>query len=660
MHGNGDCFTGYASIDKPWLKTVSIGSYNKDVCKKTAYDLAFERAQGYENYNVYNFYGRKIKTHQFFKEIDEICRAYTGIGVKKNDIVFMIGLNTPEMYKSLYALNRLGVITEWFNPQGMTDNLLREHLIENNVRYIFSIDIMYENVKRAIDGTNVEKVIINSILDSLPPFMSVGYYLTTFGLDWLSNLSAIQEYALSTNNQELMNRISFSTKLVTSIKEKAIQDKVALKTAFYKRKDVDERFIDWNIFIGYGKNIKNIIVPEYEFDKTTMIIHTGGTTGPIKRVKVNDYAINSAPYQISLMPNTFQPGDSLCQLVPPIVAWSLESIHCARYFNMMSNLIATYDRKEFIDIVLKYKSNHYFTVPSFVKMLKEEENRLEGKSLKFIKTIFHGGEGISEQDDREIDRILLEHGSKIKNANGFGQNEEFGGFIVNIQNPSDEKIYGNCGVPLAGNEFIIYDLEHGTELPYGPDENGNYRVGELLLSGPSIMQGYTGKDAYLNDKVFIKYKNKVYVDTGDQAYCDENGRMHYVTREQRIIRTQAGKVFVNVLESLISEIPEVNECCVVKMPDEKNVAKPCCIIVLNKNITEDRVDQIIKNVVEIVEEATKKMYTFYEPGSYIFRRKKLPITSFGKIAFRELEKEVEEEYFNNGNQMKKIIKRLDL
>lgn len=356
------------------------------------------------------------------------------------------------------------------------------------------------------------------------------------------------------------------------------------------------------------------------------------------------------------MPNSFKAGDSLLQITPPMVAWSLESIHAAMFFNMTLNMIASYDRNEFAKIILNTKSNHYFTVPSFVKRIKEDPI-MRNKDLSFIKTIFHGGEGIDIEDDKQIDYVLEAGGSPTKSALGYGQNEEFAGFFVNLHIPDTEKVYGTCGVPLAGNDYLIYDLENKCELPYGKDEKGNNRIGALLVSGPSTMIGYIGDDAYLNEKTILNIDGKKYIDTGDLAYADENGRMFYYTREQRIIRTQQGKIFVNVIENLLAQIEEIQECCVVKMPDAENVATASCHIVLKdpyRAMVDSPENELVQKIISEIESKTKEMYTYYVPSSYRFRSNLLPLTAFGKVAYKVLEDENTKEYGACGSKIEKI------
>lgn len=659
------------SIDKPYLKHMPKFVYNQDEAKKTAMQFILESAQkhsaNYRSLPAFNFYGKVFSHGTFFDVSNIVGNAFLNAGVNRDDVVPMFCLNTPETFEAMYGLNDSGIATEWFNPSVVSKELLHDYLVKNKTKCLVIIDMMYPVVKEAIKDTNVEHVIVTSVMDSFPHKTNLAYQLQVFGLNKiisnpyykhilkeiegnipsereLENLSIDDQRKVLKKYQELLLKLDSYVK----------KEKIMAKASFYKDDDKDNRFILWNDFLKeYGElNFNNR--EKYQDGKIKFIVHTGGTTGPAKKVAMTDLACNTPIYQTTLMPMVdYNYEDSFCQLCPPMVAYSLEGMHLARYYQMYTHLIATYDRNEFPNIVLKTKANHYFTVPSFLKTLVEDPKWAK-KDFSFIKSVQHGGEAIDADIDETVDKII-----NGKSRHGYGQNEEFGGVIFNYDIPGVEKKYGTCGFPLAGSDYIVINKETKEELPYGKDEDGNYHVGEFLLATDASMLSYIGEAKEVNEKTIVYRDGKKYIDTGDEAYIDEEGRLCFVSRDERIIRTQNGKIFVNVLENIINNIPEVLECCVVKSPHPNNVAEASCHIVLKEEYFNENLDETIEKIIKIVEEKTKMMYYYYIPGTYEFRSDRLPLTPFGKTAFRELEKENEIEYQNNNEKaLKKVrIKR---
>lgn len=663
--------TGYTSIDKPYRKILPENSYNAEYCRKTAFDMIFQSPAYNADSPAFDYYGKIIKNSFFKENVEKTHIAFSNMGVKDSDIVFMMCLNTPEMIYSLYGLNKLGAVSEWFSPTAISAEMLKQYIIENNIKTMVIIDIMYPIVKEAIKGTKVEHVVVTSVKDSFDLPHKLIYTTQVEGINLILQNSFIKKKIAelknsmgnsrddNSNQEQKEKEISKLESLLLKLEMYADKQKIKGKASYYAEKGHDSRFISWNEFINkYYNNVSNVLDCKYKDDKIAMIVHTGGTTGPVKRVGMTNYNINSAIYQSTITPINMSFNDTFCQIIPPIVAWSLEGIHTSRYYNMKTHLICTYDRNEFVPIMLKTKANHYFTVPSFVKTIIDNP-LLEGKDLNFVKTINHGGEAFSVSDDQKVDETLKKHNCSIKTQFGYGQNEEFGCFTINLDIPGEEKDYSCCGVPFPGNDYIIIDLDTKEELKYGKNEDGTYNIGELLVSGPTTMQGYIGKDEDKNQETIIYINGKKYIDTGDQAYVDDKGKLWYYTRNKRIIRTQDGKIFTNVIENILNSIPEIEESCVVASPHPSKVKEASCHIVLKKecySLPEDEIKKIITRIIETVEEATKKMYTYYIPGTYEFRNEKLPLTSFGKTDFLKIEAENQREYEENGGKALKKIR----
>ena len=174
------------------------------------------------------------------------------------------------------------------------------------------------------------------------------------------------------------------------------------------------------------------------------------------------------------------------------------------------------------------------------------------------------------------------------------------------------------------------------------------------------MKGYIGDASKENEKTIKYIHGKKYINTGDVTYIDEDGRIGEIIREGRIIRTQDGKIFTTILESILESIPEIKESVVVEAPNPTKVKEASCHIVLKEEYrTEEKLKPTIKKIINIMEEKTNKMYTYYVPGTYQFRFDDLPRTaSMDKKDVKKLEKENIEEYEENGSKPLKKIRIL--
>ena len=63
-----------------------------------------------------DYFGRKITYNKLVEEIEKISHSYYRIGVRKGDVVTVLMPNTPEAVISIYALNRLGAVSNIVHP----------------------------------------------------------------------------------------------------------------------------------------------------------------------------------------------------------------------------------------------------------------------------------------------------------------------------------------------------------------------------------------------------------------------------------------------------------------------------------------------------------------------------------------------------------------
>ncbi len=153
-----------------------------------------------------------------------------------------------------------------------------------------------------------------------------------------------------------------------------------------------------------------------------------------------------------------------------------------------------------------------------------------------------------------------------------------------------------AGVPLPDVELKIID----------PNEDG---IGEIAAKGPNIMKGYyknpkATKEAFTEDGFFL---------TGDLGFIDEDGYLHITGRKKSVIVTKGGKnIFPEEVESVLLQSPFIEEILVLRGFNPDNGAEEVQAIVypnmekldeyfLKKGIdnpTEKDVYEILKKEIE--------------------------------------------------------------
>jgi long-chain acyl-CoA synthetase len=144
---------------------------------------------------------------------------------------------------------------------------------------------------------------------------------------------------------------------------------------------------------------------------------------------------------------------------------------------------------------------------------------------------------------------------------------------VTHANRPGERRPGSIGKPIPGVESMIVDREF-RELdpvergPVGDETDLDDVVGELVVHGPNVMEGYYGLPE-ANEVAFTHHEGKRWFHTGDIGYHDEDGFFYVVDREKHMIVTGGYNVYPREIEELLFEHPEIADAAVVGIPDDR-------------------------------------------------------------------------------------------
>jgi crotonobetaine/carnitine-CoA ligase len=137
---------------------------------------------------------------------------------------------------------------------------------------------------------------------------------------------------------------------------------------------------------------------------------------------------------------------------------------------------------------------------------------------------------------------------------GYGSTESGVDLLV-LPEETDSVGSGRMGRPVRGREAKVVDAQ-GRELPDGA-------VGELVLRGKDMMQGYWNNPAATAEKLVGGWLH-----TGDLVVRDEAGYFRLVGRTKDMIRRTGENIAAAEVEAVLCEHPAVRAAAVVPVPDE--------------------------------------------------------------------------------------------
>lgn len=151
--------TGYPSIDKPWLKYYTAEAINAPLPECTIYEYLWENNKDHLDDVALIYFGKKITYGELFDNIDKTARAFSAIGVKPGDIVTFLSTNTPETLYCLFALNRLGAISN-LNYVTLSQEEVLSDIERTNSKTVIIFAPLLPKYKNIVDDDRIENTIV--------------------------------------------------------------------------------------------------------------------------------------------------------------------------------------------------------------------------------------------------------------------------------------------------------------------------------------------------------------------------------------------------------------------------------------------------------------------------------------------------------------------
>ncbi len=191
---------------------------------------------------------------------------------------------------------------------------------------------------------------------------------------------------------------------------------------------------------------------------------------------------------------------------------------------------------------------------------------------------------------------------------------------------------GSVGKPLNGTTINIVD-EFGKLLPNG-------EVGEIVVSGKTVMQGYldlicnceegvlpdeaisTSTKGLLRANALAMTKS---IHTGDIGYLDSDGDLWVLTRRIDLIVSGGENIYPEEVERALTNHPAVSEACVVGIPDPEWGQSVAAAVVLCAACDKETLIQFLRG----------QIASYKIPRQIIFVES-LPHTASGKLKRMEV------------------------
>ncbi|RMF91926.1 MAG: 4-coumarate--CoA ligase family protein [Nitrospinota bacterium] len=288
--------------------------------------------------------------------------------------------------------------------------------------------------------------------------------------------------------------------------------------------------------------------------------YSSGTTGLPKGVMLTHYNLTSNIRQL-LANGLINRYSVLLDFLPFYHIYGMTVLMSAGFAVGTTQVVMPrFDPETCLELIQRYRITNLFVVPPALLALINVPNptRFDTSSLEFI---LSGAAPLPPEVAKQAQSL---YGCTV--LQGYGLTETS---PVTNTNPVHRIKLTSVGPPIADTLEKIVDLDDGHEL--GPHE-----IGELLVKGPQVMQGYWQRP----EESAESFTSDGWLRTGDIAQADEEGYVYIVDRKKEMIKYKGYQVAPAELEALLMEHPAVFDAAVVPKPDPAAGEVPKAFVLL--------------------------------------------------------------------------------
>jgi len=345
--------------------------------------------------------------------------------------------------------------------------------------------------------------------------------------------------------------------------------------------------------------------------------YTGGTTGNPKGVMLTHFNLIAAQTAGQAAFSVMEQGrEVLLAFLPFFHIYGQVVIMLGGLMNgNLLVLFTTPDTEEILAAMERYQATVFYGVPTLYEYLKDHKDT-DKVNWRRLKLVLSGADTLHESTMTGWQKRT---GSSI--TEGYGLSETA---AASHLNPLGRPKPGSFGCPVPNVRAAVINPE--TQEFVAPGETG-----ELLLAGPSVMQGYWHKPAE-TAQVFVEKDGVRWLRTGDLVRMDEEGYFHFYDRAKDLIKFKGHSIFAKDVEDVLYGHPQVKAAGVIGVADPAVGQRIKAIIVLQGEargkVSED----------EIKAYCREQLAEYKVPHIVEFRGE-LPKTDVGKVSRRELREE---------------------
>lgn len=447
-----------------------------------------------------DFFGARMNYAQLRESAMRFAAAIRALGIVKGDRVAIMLPNCPDAVAAYFGTLLAGAVVVQTNPLYQPHEL-KHQLGDSGAKLIVTLDQLYPRVEAALPHTDIRHVLITSVAEQLP-----------WPKKWL--------YPLKLRRDKQYVAVAFTGRVLS----------LRALLASAKVEGFEPAAVDAS---------RDLAALQY----------TGGTTGVAKGVMLTHANLVANTVQNSLWNYKAVPGgESILAALPLFHVFGLTVImNQAALLAAELVLLPRFDPGTVLRTIHKKKPTIFPGAPTmYIALINHPD--IQKYDLSSVQVCVSGASSLPLEVQERFEAL-----SGARLVEGYGMTEAS---PVTHANPiwGMRKI-GTVGVPFPDTEAKVVDPDTG-------EEKGVGEIGEIIVRGPQVMQGYWGRP-----EETAKTLKDGWLYTGDMGTMDADGFFAIVDRKKDIIIASGFNVYPREVEEVLFEHPAVREAVVAGVAD---------------------------------------------------------------------------------------------
>ncbi|HXL37189.1 MAG TPA: alpha/beta fold hydrolase [Ktedonobacteraceae bacterium] len=537
--------------EMPWLQY-----YDREVPeslphpKQLLHDLLSNTAREFPDRAALIFFGQKIGYRELDRLSNRFAHVLRRLGVKKGDRVAIVLPNIPQFVIAFYGILKAGAVVVLGSPLSNEAEIAYQ-LQHSGSHVLLTLFSYHTMVERVCATTDIKRVIYSNVREYLPVrqrvklaslidesgnaiHVSKTYSGVTSEKSELHTVAASSPQLIEFNDQHDF-RTHTTVKTVSPMQERA-----QLSKPTWKQYDFQQLLRSQPISpLSSDSDEHDLALLQYtsgttDFPKGVMLSHGNLVVNIVQVRHWMPDARRGREVVLCALPLSHSYGITSCMNTSIGIAGTLV-------------LLPTSRTDRILEAIKNYHPTIFPGIPALYLAIANYP-RVRSYGVAAIRTCISGSAPLPVEVQEEFEKL-----TRGRLVEGYGLTEAS---PVTHSNPlKGERHVGCIGIPLPETNARIVDLKTGGTLPHG-------EIGELLIRGPQVMQGYWNMSEETRDTL-----KDGWLHTGDLARMDEDGFFTIVDRKKDLILAGSYNIYPRDVEEVLYEHPKVLEVAVISTQD---------------------------------------------------------------------------------------------